>query len=174
MLKYTIAKYNVDASKVFVTGTSAGAMMTSLMCAVYPEIVTAGSVYSGVAALCPADMLGENASRDCGLGKMHKTATEWASLVRAISPTFDGEFPRMMIWHGTADESVDYANLEEQIKQWTGLLNVSFTRNHTDVPQRDYTKMVFGEQLVAYSAEGVGHTVPVHEEIEMEWFGIAQ
>lgn len=30
----------------------------------------------------------------------------------------------------------------------------------------------YGTEVVGYSAAGVGHTVPVHETIDLAWFGI--
>ena len=47
-------------------------------------------------------------------------------------------------------------------------------KNNTNTPQSGYTQMVFGDgtQYVGYSAQGVGHTVPVHESAVLDWFGI--
>lgn len=80
----------------------------------------------------------------------------------------------MMTWHGTADNVVRYANLAEQLKQWSGLLGVSFSNNVTNSPQSGYTKMVCGDgtKLVGYSAVNVGHTVPVHADEDLKWFGL--
>lgn len=81
----------------------------------------------------------------------------------------------MQIWHGTVDSSVNcYLNFREQIKEWTGSLRVSFVQNNTSTPQSGYTQMKFGDEskLVAYSAAGVGHTVPVHESVDLKWFRI--
>ena len=39
-------------------------------------------------------------------------------------------------------------------------------------PQANYTQTTYGDVVVAYSAAGVGHTVPVHETIDLVWFGI--
>jgi acetylxylan esterase len=35
--------------------------------------------------------------------------------------------------------------------------------------------MIYGDgtKLVGYSAQNVGHTVPVHETVDLSWFGIA-
>ncbi|CAK7218693.1 protein transport protein S31 [Sporothrix curviconia] len=68
-----------------------------------------------------------------------------------------------------------YLNLEEEIKEWSTLLDVTYTKNMTSTPQAGYTEMVFGDgtKFVAYSAEGVGHTVPVHPQEDLKWFGIA-
>lgn len=54
------------------------------------------------------------------------------------------------------------------------VLGISFTKNVTNNPQSGYTQMVFGDgtQYVGYSAQGVGHTVPVHESLVLDWFGI--
>ena len=54
-------------------------------------------------------------------------------------------------------------------------MGVSFTNNVTNTPQSGYTQLVYGDgtKLVAYSASGVGHTVPVHEDVDLKWFGIA-
>ncbi|KAG4437742.1 hypothetical protein IFR05_006776 [Cadophora sp. M221] len=179
MLKYTISTYQADPSKIFVTGTSSGGMMTNVMCAVYPDMVAAGSVYSGVPAGCLAGSPGSSptsANQDCANGKIIKTSAEWVAQVKAMYPTYNGTYPRVQIWHGTADSFVNYyQNFGEQIKEWTGLLEVSFVKNNTNIPQSGYTQMTFGDgtKLVAYSAAGVGHTVPVHEPVDLKWFGIS-
>jgi acetylxylan esterase len=54
------------------------------------------------------------------------------------------------------------------------VFGISWTRNNSNTPEAGYTQMVFGDgtQYVAYSAKGVGHTVPVHESSVLDWFGI--
>jgi acetylxylan esterase len=71
--------------------------------------------------------------------------------------------------------AVNYPNLAEQLKEWSAMMGVSFTKNVTNTPQSGYTQLVYGDgtKLVAYSASGVGHTVPVHEDVDLKWFGIA-
>jgi acetylxylan esterase len=78
-------------------------------------------------------------------------------------------------FHGTSDTTLAYANLAEEMKQWSNLLGVDFSSNITDTPTSGYTKMVYGkgDNLVGYSALGVGHTVPVYENLDLAWFGIA-
>jgi acetylxylan esterase len=55
------------------------------------------------------------------------------------------------------------------------VLHVSFTKNNTNTPQSGYTQMVYGDgtKLIGYSAFDVGHTVPVHEAVDLAWFGIS-
>lgn len=179
MVNYTIATYKADRTKVFVTGSSSGGMMTNIMCAVYPDMFAAGSVYSGVPAGCLAGSPGSSptsANQDCANGKINKTPAQWIAQVKAMYPSYTGAYPKMQIWHGAADNFVNYNfNLREQIKEWTGIFNVSFVGNHTNTPQQGYTQMTYGDgsKVVAYSAQGVGHTVPVHEDVDMKWFGLA-
>lgn len=177
MVKYTIQKYGADTSKLFVTGTSSGGMMTNVLAATYPDIFAAGSAYSGVAAGCLAGSPGASpisADPTCANGNVRKTQEQWVAQVKAMYPSWTGSYPRMQTWHGTADNLVFYPNLAEQIKEWSGLLGVTFSKNNTNTPQASYTQMVYGDgtKLLAYSAQGVGHTVPVHETVDLAWFGI--
>ena len=177
MLQYTVSTYNANPKKLFVTGSSSGAMMTNVMAAVYPDLIAAGSGYSGVAAGCLAGSPGSSptsANPACADGQIIKTSQQWVAQVKAMYPGYNGTYPRMQVWHGTADELVFYPNLGEEIKEWEGLLGVSWVKNNTNTPQPGYTQMVYGDGTLftAYSAVGVGHTVPVHEDLDLKWFGI--
>ena len=177
MIKWATAKYNADPAKIYVTGTSSGCMMTNVMAATYPEMIAAATCYSGVAAGCLAGSPGfspQSADPACAEGKHVKTGEQWAAQVRAMYPGFTGTYPRIQIWHGEADSFVNYPNMAEELKEWSALLSVSFTKNVTDTPQKGYTQIIYGDgtKLVGYSAAGVGHTVPVHEQSDLAWFGL--
>lgn len=51
---------------------------------------------------------------------------------------------------------------------------MTWTRNNTNTPISGYTQEIFGDgtQLVAYSAAGVSHNIPVREDDVLKWFGI--
>ncbi|ETS77255.1 hypothetical protein PFICI_11129 [Pestalotiopsis fici W106-1] len=175
---YLQEQYNADPDQIFVTGSSSGCMMTNVVMAVYPDVFKAASCYSGVAAGCLAGSPGNSpadSNHTCPDGDVHKTGAQWAEQVRAMYPEYNGTYGRMQTWHGTADNLVFYANLAEQLKEWSALLNVSFTKNVTDYPTTGYTRMVYGDgtTLVGYSAQGVGHTVPVHPKLDLAWFGLS-
>lgn len=89
-------------------------------------------------------------------------------------PGYSGDYPSLKTWHGTADSLVFYQNLKEQIKLWTTINGLDFSYNETSTPQADYTTMVFGDgtKFEAVSAVGVGHTVPIHQELDFKWFGL--
>ncbi|KAI1855228.1 hypothetical protein JX265_006631 [Neoarthrinium moseri] len=177
MVSYLVQKYNADPAKVYATGSSSGCMMTNILLAVYPDVFSAGSCYSGVAAGCFAGSPGNSpttSNRTCANGDVNKSGAEWAAQVHAMYPSYKGAYPRMQTFHGTADTLVYPQNLFEQLKEWSALLDVSWTRNNTNTPSSGYTQMVYGDgtKLVGYLAQGVGHTVPVHPQMDMKWFGL--
>ena len=119
MIKYTLTKYGADPGRVFSTGSSSGCMMTNVMMATYPDLISAASCYSGVAAGCLAGSPGASpisADPTCANGQNNKTPAEWAAQVKAMYPGYTGGYPRLATWHGTADSLVRYPNLGEQLK----------------------------------------------------------
>lgn len=144
----------------------------------YPDLFAAASCYSGVPAGCLAGSPGSSpssADSTCANGKRIKTGAEWAAQAKAMYPGYNGTYPRFATWHGTADNLVTYPTFGEQLKQWSTLHGVSFTKNNTNTPQSGYTQMVYGDgtKLLGYSAQGVGHIVPVHPDDDLKWFGLA-
>ncbi|EGX44495.1 hypothetical protein AOL_s00188g163 [Orbilia oligospora ATCC 24927] len=172
MVKWTLKKYNGDANRVFITGMSSGGMMTQVMMGAYPDIFKAGSAWAGVPYGCfsgPTEWNG-----DCSSGILHKTPQQWGDDVRRAYPGYTGPRPKLQIWHGTLDAALSYNNVAESNKMWSNVFGISFTRNETNTPIPNYTKMVYGDgtKYVAYSAEGVEHNIPIRDLDALEWFGI--
>ena len=175
--KYFIEKYNADPDRIFTTGSSSGGMISGTLMATYPDVFKGASIYSGFAAGCIAGSPGSNPSEcnpQCLAGKLVHTGKEWADIARAMYPSYNGSYGPMLIWHGTSDFIVAYGNLAEELKQWSTLKDVSFTTNVTNSPSSGYTKMIYGDgtQLMGYSGRGVGHTVPVHPQVDFNFFGL--
>jgi acetylxylan esterase len=178
-VRYALAKYKADPKKVFATGLSSGGMMTNVLAATYPDMFAAGAALSGVAAGCLAGSPGASpmsADPKCANGQVKKTGEQWGAQVRAMYPAYKGAYPRMQIWHGTADGLVKYPNLAEMLKEWSFLHGVQFAKNVSNTPQARYTKMVYGDgtKVVGYSAQGVGHTVPYGKNLKtvLDFFGV--
>jgi len=174
MVRYTLTKYTADPNRVFATGTSSGAMMTNVLAGAYPDLFRAGAAFSGVPYGCFA---GPNMwNSQCSEGNLIKTAQQWGDLARSGYPGYSGPRTRLQLWHGTSDTALAYQNLQEADKQWSNVLDVTFTRNVTNTPLPGYTQLLYGDgsKYVAYSALGVGHTVPVRENDVLTWFGITK
>ncbi|KAF8647054.1 hypothetical protein AX16_006891 [Volvariella volvacea WC 439] len=174
MVKYAIANYGVDASKVFMTGTSSGAMMTNVLAGAYPDVFQAGAAFAGVPYACFAGPYAWNS--ECSTGQLTKTPQEWGDLVRSGYPGYTGPRPRLQIWQGTLDTALDYYNFGEGIKQWTNVFGYSQTPLTTqlDSPLPGWTRTTYGPNFQAISAEGVDHNIPVQEIDVLNWFGITQ
>ncbi|KAJ0284380.1 hypothetical protein COL940_004182 [Colletotrichum noveboracense] len=175
MVKFVIAQYGADASKVFATGISSGAMMTNVLAATYPDIFAAGIAYAGVPAGCfmsAADVPDEWNST-CSTGQSIWTQQQWANVVYNMYPGYTGARPKMQIYHGTADEALNVQNYYETIKQWTGVFGYSTTPQSTtpDYPRSPYTRYVFGEKLQTFLGQGVTHSIDVFPEEDLKWFG---
>ncbi|CAJ2513082.1 Uu.00g012010.m01.CDS01 [Anthostomella pinea] len=176
MVRWTLSKYNGDASRVFVTGTSSGAMMTSVLIGAYPDMFAAGSAFSGVPFGCFAGNGYGVWSDACATGKITHTGPEWAALVEAAYPGYTGWRPKMMILHGDQDETLNFTDFGEEIKQWTSVFGISDTPTSTtsNTPVSNWTKYVYGNDdwFEAYRAGGVPHNIPNQESLVMNWFGL--
>ncbi|KAK0630239.1 Alpha/Beta hydrolase protein [Bombardia bombarda] len=175
MVTYTISKYNADSSRVFVTGTSSGAMMTNVLSATYPEMFAAASAYSGVPAGCfyTGSVAGWNST--CSQGQSIHTQTEWANTALNMYPGYTGARPKMQVFHGSADTTLYPQNFNETLKQWSGVFGYTYGSPQQTVgqnPSSAYTKYVYGPNLVGYYGVGVGHSVPVMGDLDLAWFGI--
>lgn len=176
MIGYAIDHYKVDASKVFVTGGSSGAMMANVMAATYPELINAVSLYSGVAAGCFVSSSGgvDQWNNSCSGGQSRATAEAWGNVVRNMYPNYSGARPKMQIWHGSADGTLAPQNYQEEIKQWTNVFGVSQTPTSSvkNYPQANYQTDNYGDHVQGIYASGVGHSVPSNLTASEQWFGI--
>lgn len=204
MVDWTLGTYpQADASRVFVTGVSSGAMMTNVLVGAYPDVFAGGSAFAGVAYGCFAYGLmpsttngtgdGEDVvdywNRDCADGLVRYTPAEWTAIVQRGYPGYGaGSWrPKMQVFHGTADETLNDTNLGEEIKEWTGVFGLLSGRNESDslavpaptrveldTPLANWTKMIYGEGdwFEAYSAWNVTHNIPVQEDVVMDFFDL--
>lgn len=174
---WAISKYSADATRVFVTGSSSGAMMTNVMAATYPELFAAGIVYSGVPAGCFVSSSNQVDAWNstCAQGQTVDTPTQWANVVKAMYPGYTGNRPKMQIYHGDIDTTLYPENWNETIKEWTGVFGYSATAQTTaaNTPLSGYTTYTYGSKLTGVYAHNVGHTVPVNGAQDMKFFGIA-
>ncbi|KAL1861415.1 hypothetical protein Daus18300_008946 [Diaporthe australafricana] len=183
MVNWTLEKYKGDATRVFVTGVSSGAMMTNVLVGAYPDVFAGGSAFAGVPFGCYGVNVPTNSSdvdywnSDCAEGRVQYSPAEWASIVRAAYPGYgSGWRPKMQVFHGTVDEVLNYTNFGEEIKEWTGVFGLSQTPTATiqDTPLANWTKQTYGNGgwFEAYSALNVPHNIPVQADVSVDWFDL--
>jgi poly(hydroxyalkanoate) depolymerase family esterase len=182
MVRYALTKYNGDAKRVYAVGGSSGAMMTQALMGVYPEIFVGGAARAGVACGCWADSYASSNqwSGTCAGGSVSKTATQWGDYVRAINPSYTGHRPRIQLFHGESDETINYKNMGEAIKEWTNVLGLPTTPTTTDTItssgysyDRQFWKNSCGfTVLEAWSAPGQKHSMTYEEDAILKFFGL--
>jgi poly(hydroxyalkanoate) depolymerase family esterase len=165
MVQYVEQHDNGDASRVFVTGASSGGMMTDVLLGDYPDVFKAGAPFMGVPFGCFATTDGSMWNSQCANGQITKTPQQWGDLVRAADPGYSGARPRVQLWHGTADGTLNYNNFGEEIKQWTNVWGISQTPASTDTPASGWTRTRYTDSagnvdVEAYSIAGAGHVLP--------------
>jgi poly(hydroxyalkanoate) depolymerase family esterase len=114
MIARMVADYGIARDRIFVTGLSAGGAMTSVMLATYPEVFSAGAVIAGLPYGVASNV------REALSGMMQspsRPAGELGDLVRNAS-AHQGPWPKLSVWHGSADRTVNPANANEIVKQW--------------------------------------------------------
>jgi len=185
MVKHALSKYDGDPGRVYSVGGSSGGIMTEALLGVYPEVFMAGVSLMGVPCGCWAagynDTTGSGStaqwSGDCAGGNVSKTGQAWGDLVRSYYDGYTGHRPRLQHWHGTADTTLNFKNMAEDVKEWTNLLGLSETPTGTDTPKsgttRQFWKNTCGYTVYeTFALSGVGHSVPFDGNAVATYFGL--
>ncbi|WP_240486732.1 PHB depolymerase family esterase [Hyalangium minutum] len=152
------AAHSIDASRVFVTGLSAGAAMTHVMAATYPDVFSAGAVMAGIPYKCATSMTD---AFTCMSPGVDKTPTAWRDLVKGAYSGYTGSYPRMSLWHGTSDYVVKNTNQTEGVEQWTAVHGIDMTADVSDTvagyPHKVYQDAAGKALVETYAITGMGH-----------------
>ena len=160
MVDHAIAAHQLDGTRVFVTGVSAGGAMSADLLAAYPDRFVAGSIMAGIPAGCGTDV---TTATQCTSG-VDKTPQQWGDLARAAKPGFPGPFPRVQIWQGTSDTTVSPGNAHALVDQWTNIRGADQTAATTmTVSTATYTSYASGA-VELYMVNGMGHAVAVGDD----------
>ena len=161
MIARMAADHGIDAHRIFITGLSAGGAMTSVMLANYPELFAAGAIIAGlpfgVASNIREALTGMRASRT-------RTPRELGDLVRKAS-NHKGRWPKISVWHGSADRTVYPANADEIVKQWLDVHHLPLAPMSDGIVD-GYPRQVWwdadGETIVeSYSITDMAHGTPL-------------
>jgi acetylxylan esterase len=166
MITYAEQHFNGNPGQVYVTGASSGAMMTNVLLADYPDVFKAGAAFMGVPYHCFFTGTVDGWNSACANGQVSMTAQQWGDLVRnTADPGYSGPRPRMQLWHGTADGTLNYNNFGQEILQWTNVTGVSSTPVSTTTPVSGWTETMYGNTsnppVEGISIAGAGHVLPI-------------
>src|SRR5262249_5372300 len=114
MVDHAIVNFGVDRRRVFVTGLSSGGAMASVMLAAYPDVFAAGAIVARLPYGCATSV---NEAFGVMFTEQSPSARALGDRVRSASK-HRGPWPKISVWHGTADAIVKPANAENIIRQW--------------------------------------------------------
>jgi poly(hydroxyalkanoate) depolymerase family esterase len=161
MITAVQTRHHTDADRVFVNGLSAGGAMTAVMLATYADVFAAGAIIAGL-PFGVAGTVPEAFDRMRGHGGPAREALPM--LVKNAS-AHTGPWPRLSVWHGSSDNTVDQVNASALIDQWRPLHGVPDEPSKTDTVagyQHHVWHDASGRALIErYSVNGLGHGTPL-------------
>ncbi len=153
--------HSSDAARVHVSGLSSGGAMTAVMLATYPEVFAGGAIMAGVPYKCAT---GVSAGFSCMNPGVDKTPQQWGDLVRGAS-SHTGPWPKVSIWHGSSDTTVQPVNATESMQQWTNVHGVDQTADVEETikgyPHKVYNNAAGAPVVETYTITGMGHGTAV-------------
>jgi poly(hydroxyalkanoate) depolymerase family esterase len=164
MVQYMQAHYSINPKRIYITGLSAGGGLTADLLADYPDVFAAGSIDSGLPAQCATG--GSTSAYTCMDGAVSKTVAQWAALATGSDPGYTGAWPRVQIWQGTADYTVNTANSAELMDQWTGVWGISQTPSSTQSLTGGTSESIYNDStgnpaVEVFAISGMGHGLAV-------------
>ncbi len=162
MVETMVARHALDPARVFVTGLSAGGAMTAVMLATWPELFTGGAIIGG---LPYATALGVPQALERMRGRGWADDAGATRAVRDAAGARPDHWPRVSIWHGTADHTVAAANADRLAAQWRGIHGLPLapdTSDHGEHWHHSRWRDAAGRDAVElWMIEGMGHGVPI-------------
>jgi acetylxylan esterase len=144
MVDYVLENHDGDPNRIFAVGASSGACMTLALMATHPDVFSGGSVLAGVPY--GAWKTGGTCAV-CNTSATAQSEDAWGNIVRQNAPAnFNGPWPRIQLWHGTADTTLNSGWLAESEKQWKNVHGVTGAGTSATGPA--------GWTRTEYSAEG--------------------
>ena len=114
MIEAMVKAHDLDRHRIFVTGLSAGGAMASVMLATYPELFAGGAIIAGL-PYGTAASVPEAFDRMRGHGGPGQRELQ---SILAQASDHAGDWPRISVWHGSADQTVAASNAGLTVAQW--------------------------------------------------------
>jgi poly(hydroxyalkanoate) depolymerase family esterase len=132
-----VAEYGLERERVYVAGFSAGAAMSAVMAACYPDLYAAVGVHSGLAYGVAKDVVSAFQAMKHGMPANQRSSS--------------GSVP-LIVFHGDADPTVDHVNADCLVRSRLGATRSRAQTSGGQVPGgHPYTRKLF--------VDGQGHAI---------------
>jgi len=167
MIDQVSKKYKIDQERLFVSGLSAGGAMTAVMMATYPELFRSGAVIAGIPYKASTTLEGALTAMK---GEIDQEPDQWEQLVIEQNPSYEGEYPDLVVFHGAEDPVVNRRNMLELAEQWMALHQIpneeaqvdeAFDGN-PDVIRRLYQRPDGKARVATFEVKKLGHALAVN------------
>ncbi|MCD6017087.1 MAG: esterase, depolymerase family [Bacteroidetes bacterium] len=166
MITHLKKNKNIDSTRIYIIGLSAGGAMSSIMMAVYPEVFDKGGVMAGGPYKSAESVMKAGQSM---MGMVSKSPEDWGNLIREQNPEYKGSYPELVIFHGGIDPVVSTNNANQLIKQWVNIHQTDYEedghydrfKNDEDIELTVYKNKKQEEVVRYYRIKGIGHTLPI-------------
>ncbi len=162
MIEHLSRERKIDRKRVFVTGLSAGGGMTSAMLAAYPETFAGGAIIAGI----PHGVADNLQDALKAMQKApHIPASELGKRVRSAS-AHKGPWPKVSVWHGSADATVNPINADHIVNQWLNVHGLPAEPMFEDVvdghPRQGWWDSEGRTIVESYLITDMTHGTPLH------------
>ena len=161
MVQTMASSHSLDPDRFFVTGLSAGGAMASVMLAAYPEVFAGGAIIAGL-PYATAASIPEAFDRMRGHG-----APDHRELQNRLEQASDhtGPWPRISVWHGSADQTVAASNALLTVGQWQAVHGAAGEASRAEIVD-GHRRLVWEtdsgtEAIEYYLVQGMPHGTPL-------------
>lgn len=168
MVRAAITHFGSDRKRVFIVGLSAGGAMAAAMLAAYPAVFAGGAIVAGMP-------VGTATTSPMALLRMyranaHLSRAGLVAAVRAATPARGRQpWPRLSIWHGGRDRTVDPANAEVLAAQWGALHGCDAVPMTDDAPAPGVRRRAWGNAarpaVELWTIDAMAHGFPIDARI---------
>ena len=184
MIDEMLARYPIDEERIYIEGLSAGGWMAAVMLACYPDLFAGGATIAGGPAYCAVtqrhfwDVFGmwnsfvSTMQTNSCMDGLDKQASRWRKLIMEYGfGNYAGPWPRISIWHGSADSRVKPQAQQELLEQWTALHSIDTVPERIEqldpgiqATHKEYHDDGGAVLVETYRIEGMGHGLPIAAE----------
>lgn len=168
MVEYVKTNYNVDKSKVWVSGISAGAAAAEVLASTHPDLFAGAAIFAGIPYKCAST---ESRAWECmGYAGHTPYREDKQTLINHTLNAYSHhrDYPKIFLTHGSSDTTVQDYNSDSLIDKWTGVHGIDdivdgspalAPSSHTRVS--DYDDVNGKTWIRMFRTQYMGHATPI-------------